>query len=355
MKVSIGILAWNEAASIAASIQSLLEQSLFDRLRKRGDLFEIVCVPNGCTDQTATIARSTFGGDSRLEGHWSVHELEQGGKSNAWNYAVHAAMATDADVVFFMDADIRFLSADTLWNMLQVLEQDAHVLAVTDTPRKDIEFKETQSLAEKISVATSRMTQAAPGQLTGQLYGIRGEIVRKITIPQGIIADDGFIKHMICTDGYGSPPDNSRIKRADGAEHVFEAYTGLGDLFQNQVRQALAQTIYSWFRELMMPQVSADCSALDLVEKYNAENPRWFVEHINERVEQSGWWLMQRSALVHRFTRLRHLPFKKRVLMFPLACAGFALDLVVYVAANRRLKSRQLKGVWKDTQSTRIR
>src|SRR5580765_1072291 len=58
--VSIGILSWNEEKVIARTLHSLLEQTLFAELEKRGSGCEIVCVINGCTDRTPEIAAQIF-------------------------------------------------------------------------------------------------------------------------------------------------------------------------------------------------------------------------------------------------------------------------------------------------------
>src|SRR2546423_5663143 len=58
--VSIGIIAWNEEEAIEAALQSLWQQSLFCHISRRGLRAEIICIANGCTDQTASVARRFF-------------------------------------------------------------------------------------------------------------------------------------------------------------------------------------------------------------------------------------------------------------------------------------------------------
>lgn len=82
--------AHNEEASIAATIQALLDQ---ERVPDR-----IVVVPNGCSDETATVARR-FAGVTVLE----LPKLEHK-KSEALNIAWQQ-YARDADIVIGLDAD----------------------------------------------------------------------------------------------------------------------------------------------------------------------------------------------------------------------------------------------------------
>ena len=63
--IAIGILAWNEDEAIEATLNSLLRQSLFANLARRNLNCEIICVANGCTDGTASVAASFFAAQRR--------------------------------------------------------------------------------------------------------------------------------------------------------------------------------------------------------------------------------------------------------------------------------------------------
>src|SRR5437016_4579580 len=117
--VATAIFAWNEERSIAATLQSLFQQSLFAELTKCNQRCEIICVANGCTDRTASVA-SEFFNHNHLQhpNHASftcaVANLPERGKVNAWNQFVHALSSKSARVLFMMDADILIHRADTL-------------------------------------------------------------------------------------------------------------------------------------------------------------------------------------------------------------------------------------------------
>jgi glycosyltransferase involved in cell wall biosynthesis len=124
--ISIGVLAYNESALISRTLGSLLQQSLFADDESRFEL-EIVVVPNGCTDNTASVAHATL--QTLIEPFnnphvgWKVCELVQAGKSNAWNTYVHQLCSVKAKYLFLMDADIEFLEQDTLLSMIALLER----------------------------------------------------------------------------------------------------------------------------------------------------------------------------------------------------------------------------------------
>ena len=356
MIISIGILAWNEAEVIGATLRSLFEQSLLRELAGSAHRLEVVVVPNGCSDSTEQVAAAALAaGAADLPAgrfSWRVQPLTEPGKANAWNHFVHRFSDPAADYVFLMDADIRLTHPDTLKNMLQALERDAHAGVATDLPQKHVLFKKRKSLFDRLSLGVGQMTQAAPAQLTGQLFCARGPLLRRIYMPPGLIVEDGFVKHMVCTDMFTAPADNRRVVRAPEASHVFESYTRVGDVFNNQVRQQVAHAIYAYLRDYLTARVAAgEGDAGQIVAANNARDPDWYGALIRERVRQGGRWAMYPGAFGVRFRRLRNLPRPQAALKLPVAVAAFLMDVVILVAANRRLRSGRLKGIWKDTKS----
>lgn len=354
MIISIGIMAWNEAEVIGATLRSLLAQSLVRELGGSTRRLEIVVVPNGCSDPTERVTGEVLqAGAAELPPDrfaWSVIALAEPGKANAWNQFVHRFSDPAADYIFLMDADIRFTHPDTLKNMLAALEQDAHAVIATDLPQKHVLFKSRKTIFDRISIGVGQMTQAAPAQLTGQLYVARGPVLRQIHMPPGLIVEDGFIKHMVCTDQFTRPSDNRRIIRAPNASHVFESYTSLVDIFNNQRRQQVAHAIYVYLRDYLAAR-AGEKDAGQIIAENNARDPDWYRALIRERVKQGGWWVLYPGAFAVRFARLRNLSPLQALAKLPVAVAAFLMDVVILVAANRRLKSGQLKGIWKDTKS----
>lgn len=358
MIISIGILAWNEEDCIEGTLRSLLEQSLLRELAPEGERrVEVVVVPNGCTDTTAEKAAEALrlGAAALPAGAftWRVEPVSEPGKVNAWNLYVHRFSHPDADLVFLMDADIRYDHPDTLKNMAAALENNPQASVSVDLPLKHVAGKAKKSLADRISLAVSGMTQAAPGQLTGQLYCARGPLLRRVHMPLGLIVEDGFLKQMLCTDLMRGPCDNSRVIRAPGASHVFEAYTSVKDVFLNQRRQQIGHAIYTYLRDYLRDH-PGEKDAGRIIAENNARDPDWFRALIRERVRQGGRWVMYPGAFSVRWRRLRNLSPLRAFLRLPVATAAFLLDVVVLVAANRRLRSGRLKGVWPDTKSRNL-
>ncbi|MFZ4775210.1 MAG: glycosyltransferase family 2 protein [Terrimicrobiaceae bacterium] len=355
MKIVLGILAWNEESSIAATIASLESQTLLRRANGRDLVVEIVVVPNGCTDRTAEVAaraleklRATFPALT-----CRVEALPEGGKSNAWNALVHELAPADADYFLLMDADIELLTPETLERMWQALETDPHAYISTDTPVKHLTRKKSLSLIDRLLLGAGTMTQAAPGQLTGQLYCARAALLRQIIIPRGLIVDDGFLKQILCTDGYSHPVDNSRIVRAGGASHLFECYTKLRDIWSHQIRQAVGHTLYTYLTAYLKREVPQRPVYETLLEKSRGE-PEWFVREIQAEIRRRGWWVMDTPSLLMRWRRVRFAKGGAKLKFLALAAAASPYDLAVFLASNARLKSGKVKGVWKDTRTTAL-
>lgn len=357
MKISIGvgILAWNEEDSVHSSLHSLLKQDVFEQVVAAGGRVEITCVPNGCSDGTAEAMRNTLMEEvpeSWSEGvEWKVVELSEAGKINALMEYVHNLSRPGLDYIFMMDADIHIVEKEAFSNMLATLQSNSHAFAATDTPLKHIHFKEDKNVFDRISLAMSHMTKTAPGQLTGQLYCARGEFMRAVHIPRGIIVEDGFLKLMAVSNFMTEDADNTRIVPAEKASAIFQAYTGLGELFLNQRRQAVGYAIHVYLRE-HLERNAAGKHAGDFIAAMNTKDPDWFVKLVMDRVRNSGLWVMPIGGLLARFKRLKHYDPARRIVKLPVACAGFVVDLLVYTSANYLLKKGRVQGIWQDTKTT---
>lgn len=346
--VSMAIFAWNEERAIESTLRSLLKQDLYAHLARRKLRCEIICVANGCTDRTAEVAGEVM--ERLAERHpdrgalqCRVANLTERGKVNAWNQFVHRLSATGSRFLFMMDADIRIHRRESLRSMLTVLETDPESQIAVDVPRKDISFKARRSLNERLSMAASRMTSRAEGQLCGQLYCIRARTARRIYMPKDLAAcEDGFIKALVCTDFLGHEPWSRRIRLAPEAEHTFEAYTSPRAILKNQKRQIIGQTIVHLLVDRFLPTLSslerADLPAI--LQAKDAADPGWLKRLISEHLRASrACWRLHPGLLGSRFRHLRRLGPVQRACCLPAALAGAGLALTASFLAYRSLKN----------------
>lgn len=360
--VSLGIIACNEADSIGASLESLFRQSLFSKLHERNLTCEILCLPNGCTDDTPDIARKCF--DAQAKDHpfknsftCRLVNLVERGKLNAWNLFVHTLSGTQAQWLFLMDGDIVIHNHDTLWNMLAVLLDNPQAVMAVDRPLKDISLKAKPSVLERISLSTSAMTRAGTAQVTGQLYCIRATAARNIYLPRDLVAcEDGFIKTVIATDFLTRPASTSRIMQADEASHVFEAYLSISDILKNQKRQMMGHTIAHVLVDKFLKRANFSQRAHlgQFIYDLEMTDPTWLKRLINEHIRITNhFWQLFPGLLCSRFRRLANQRGIRRVLYFPVALIGFFVTLISSWQAFRALK-QGCTSYWPDTKSLHL-
>jgi glycosyltransferase involved in cell wall biosynthesis len=362
VRLSLGIIVRNEEEAIGPMLESLFRQTLFAELNRRGWLCEIICVANGCTDRTVEIAQSILAEKTAshpLAGSFTcrVESLARPGKLHAWNQYVHRLSAREAECLFLADGDILIHHPATLWNMYLVLEQNETATAVTDQPLKDIAFKQRNTLRERISLATSRITQSRPAQLTGQLYGIRSTVARNIFLPRDLMAcEDGFIKSLVCTYFLTRPESLERVVRARDASHVFQAYVGLLEIVRNQKRQMIGQTIVHILVDGYLKSLRLE-ERLNLAETLQDKDrfePDWLRALIHAHVAKiRHFWQLFPGALGFRLARLDAIHGWRKIVHFPAAALGFVISLLSCWLAYRFLKEG-FQLYWPDTKSPRL-
>lgn len=342
-RLSIGILAHNEGKSIAVTLRSLFGQTAV----RGGHDCEIVVVPNGCKDDTAEVSRRTLEQlAAGLPVTWRVCELEQPGKSNAWNRFVHELSRRDAEYLVLMDADIRFLADDTIARMVQTLEGDGDAWVATDVPMKDVQVEPPRT---PLAWLSARVTGRPPEDaICGQLYCGRAGVLREVWMPRGLPVEDGFLRAMMDTDHFTGVEGGAtrRIRVAPGAAHVYEAYVGARALLRHEVRLVIGTTINSFIFQKLWATCGAGRPAGPLIAQLNQDAPGWLDELVLDKVRSGGWWVVPPQLLWRRLERLRQLPPRKAVARLPVLAAATAVDLVVMVLANRQMRQGSAVGFW---------
>lgn len=360
--VSIGIIAWNEEAAIGRCLESLFAQLLFAQFEARETRIEILAITNGCSDATPKIVQQTFAEQSvshRNRRAFSCRPIDvaERGKLRAWNAFVHELSAREASILILMDGDIVLQHPDTLWNMISALLDDSEAWVSTDEPLKDISLGSKNSLRERISLATSTMSQASGAQLTGQLYCIRAEIARRIYLPRDLPAcEDGFIKTLVCTDFLTKPTNPRRIVRAQNAAHIFEAYLSVADVLRNQKRQMIGQTflhvLHSYLGTLSLAQRQ---SLAEILRQQDEIDAGWLVRLVQEHLQRTGFFgEIFPGVFGFRFQRLARLRGVERWTHAPAAMIGFGVTIMACIAARHGLQ-RGMAQYWPDTKSRHLR
>jgi glycosyltransferase involved in cell wall biosynthesis len=355
MNISIGIVAYNESAQISQMLNSLFQQSLFNKPDSDTEI-EILVVANGCTDDTAIVAQDTLKELVKPSLHnnveWRVCELEQPGKSNAWNVYIHQLSSSLADYFFLMDSDIQLLEPDTLCSMLQVLETTPEASIAVDKPIKDIFLKEDRNLVEQLSVFVSELSggkamEGGAAWICGQLYCAKAKELRKIWLPTKLPNQDAFLYTMIMTNCLQSTEKNvNRVILASSASHIFEAYTDISALLRHEKWQIMGRTINELIYEEILTNAEQPQNAGLFIKQKNEQDPLWIAKIIQKAITEKGWWLIPRFVLIRRFLSLLNKPLHKAILLLPVAIIAFIADLVLSFQANIELHRGREIGYW---------
>jgi glycosyltransferase involved in cell wall biosynthesis len=352
--VSIGILAWNEAETIEITLRSLFEQSIFHKLAGQNVRCEIICAANGCNDDTVGVTARFFERQEQEHPYAEqmvlrAADIREQGRFNAYNVFVHELSASEAEVLFLMDADILFNNHDTLWNMYQALISDAKACICTDLPIKDITFKQRKSLKDYVSLATSRLNSTSKELMTGQLHAIKAPIARNIYLPKRVGAvEDGFIKALATSYFLTREPCPGRIIQAENASHIFEAYTDFGAVLKNQKRQMIGQTIVHVLVDKYLKSLPLEkkLNMAETLRELDSREPDWVEKLVSEHMRQVRFcWQLFPGLLGYRFKRWAKLKGITKVLYLPPTIAAFLVTLISSWLAHRGLR-RGAVGYW---------
>lgn len=312
MHIAIGIFAHNEEMRIAATLESLSRQDLFEWASRNKVSVQIRVLANGCSDATVERSREAcarlFAREEGIDA--SVSLIERAGKSNAWNEYVHRFCAPEADCLIFMDGDIQFVGSETLRSMVSTLEETPLASVAVDTILKDIVFSPQQTALETISIRTSEMSRAGDPKIAGSLYVLRACVAKRIWLPIGLLVEDGFLKALLLTDGFKAPENMGKIVRANGAAHTFEAEKNLLALFRHEMRLIKGTTqniiIFGFLRQKLASSGAADAG--EVIRALNLADPFWVDAMTQAAVNARGWRVLPLETVLLPFKQLTRLP-----------------------------------------------
>lgn len=348
------MLAYNEAAGIGKTISSMLAQSVFHEASAAAQVsaWEIVVVPNGCTDDTAQVAEvALLAGIAQLNAvrvAHSVRVLTQGGKSNAWNHYIHEMSRPDADVIVMIDSDIEFGHHDTILNCLTELRTNTHAELVVDLPLKDFVKKAKLTWIERLSAHNSSVMLGGAVGIAGSFYCAAAETLRQVWMPTGLSGEDGFLKGMIVTNYFRSEPDARRVARAANASHYYEGLTDLRSIFHHELRMVIGTCLNCYFMWdfLKFATDPKGPGAGELIRSQISADPTWYRRTLENQIRNRGLFVIPRDMRFRRFASIRSVGWELALRRLPLVLAGTLLDIPTFWRANRMLRSGRAFGFW---------
>lgn len=339
MKISICVLAKDEAENIVRFVEQLKTQTIFHQ----GCAIEIGVVANGSTDNTADLAREKLAEsfcDNMVTAN--LHDLPAPGKARAWNRAVHDLLDAQSEIAIFADADIEFADENVLSDLCCELLDSPGALAVSGYPLKDISRKKNKSLIDQFSLGVSKQTPAAHA-LNGSLYAAYLSELRRIWLPEPTPGEDGMISAMIHTNGFSEPAQISRVIRMKRPTHYFESHSVAG-FFRHERRMTVGTVINGWIFEFLWEGKHSSHVGQFIRDK-NSENPDWVNSLVADHV-QTGRWVLPSRMLFWRLYNLRNCGLLEGAAKAPFSIAATLLNVWPSLQANRILKKDNPAGYW---------
>lgn len=339
--LSIGLFAHNEEGNICRTLESLADQDVFSATNLN---VRLTILANGCSDNTVAVAQEYLRNSNEISGH--VMDIAKPGKSNAWNRFIHDDTNALVDSFVCMDSDITFGSKDVISQLLAALRQSDQAYLSIDVAKKDTLLKNNKTIFESISLFFSKLMNKGSTAVAGSLYCARGDQLRKITMPEGLPVEDGFLRAMLVTELFTWQDNNQRILVVDQVCHYFTPDPSIKSLFRHEERLLIGTFINSVIYGYLWAEVAeTGTDAGQLVARNNIQNPLW-VEELISQYRETHSPLIPRHFYFKYWKRWKGLDFWPKVISFPVIALASCVKYFLLKKVERRLATESGLGTW---------
>ena len=194
LTVTVGVSAYNEAQNIEAFLKSVLAQ-------KEGGFYieKIVLISDGSTDNTVEIAKS-------IKNHKIIvkHFKERLGKSSRLNQ-LYSSLSSD--ILVQSDADVIFSHPYVIRDIITPIAKNKKVWMSGGNPQPFPSRTFTEKAVNSTFEIYAKFRKSIRGgdnvfSADGRLLAYKKELVKKIVIPNDMIANDAFTYYCCLTFGY---------------------------------------------------------------------------------------------------------------------------------------------------------
>ncbi len=339
--VDIGVFAHNEAGKIGPMLESLFDQDIFADPAQAPRLHILA---NGCRDATVADAHAVVVARG-MEAVSVVHDLAEGGKSRTWNRFVHDLSRPEAEMLVFMDADIRIPDPHVLDALVTFVAGREDLAGASSKAVKDIVHDPALARGglDKLIAAAGGTLDNWRNSICGQLYVLRTADARSFHLPIGLPVEDGFVRAMVQTRNFTEMHGPDRLDGRDEIFHVYESERGIGALIRHQTRIVIGSAINA----VIFGRISSEpTTARDSDLARAAQDPEWLPTLLRQKLPRAPWGYVPVHFLIKRLQAWRTSPERTKPKRILVMLAGFVFDAVVYLRAQYAMWRGAGAGYW---------
>lgn len=343
VRLDIGILAHNEERDLPDMLDDLCQQTL---LADPSVDIQIYLLANGCSDSTVVVAQAEIDRmPADIASRFEVIDRAEPGKSRTMNWFLRECLRREADLVMFVDSDIRLPVSSSMAHMVSEIRSRPELFVFTSRPVKDVVYNKTplDPVGRLIAAGREGLTDYRRS-IAGSLFVLRAEFARRLYIPAGLPVEDGFIRGMILTEFLSQPEDFTRIDGHHDVFHLYESVLTPGALVRHQTRIVLGSAVNAAMYKRMRRVAPSAPQAIALL-KEASENESWLSQMLKEELPEAPYGYIPFRFLTKRLTVFRNRPknsLRGAVMLGP----GLALDAVAWAWASLRMARGAGAGFW---------
>jgi len=343
LRLDIGILAHNEERDLPEMLGDLCQQTL---LADPAVDIQIYFLANGCSDNTVSVAQAEIDRmPADLARRFQVIDRAEPGKSRTMNWFLREHLRPEADLVMFVDSDIRLPMAGSMAHMVSEMRSRPELFVFTSRPVKDVVHNKTPlgPVGRLIAAGREGLTDYRRS-IAGSLFVLRADFARRLYIPAGLPVEDGFIRGMILTEFLSQPEDFTRIDGHHDVFHLYESVLTPGALVRHQTRIVLGSAVNAAMYKRMRRIAPTAAKAITLLQEAS-ENDSWLAQMLKEELPQAPYGYIPFRFLTKRLTVFRSRKSKSlrsALMLVP----GLALDTIAWAWASLRMARGAGSGFW---------
>ena len=343
VRLDMGILAYNEERDLPDMLGDLRQQTLFEDTSVD---IRVYVLANGCSDNTVAVAKAEIAKMPQdLARRFEVIDRSEPGKSRTMNWFLREQLRADADLVMFVDGDIRLPATGGMAHMVSEIRTRPELFVFTSRPVKDVVHNKTplRPIGRMIAAGREGLTDFRRS-IAGSLFVMRTEFARQLYIPAGLPVEDGFIRGMILTDFLSRPEDFTRIDGHEDVFHLYESVLTLGALIRHQTRIVLGSAVNAALYRRMR-RVAPTAEEAKALLKNASETDGWMAQMLREELPRAPYGYIPFRFLTKRLTVFRSrkkTSLRGAVMLIP----GLALDTIAWAWASLRMARGAGAGFW---------